>query len=544
MEQIAKDYPELGHLMGGDRTNVNKLIEQHSFIVTTYNSFKRLNEKIRNRWDYYLIIDEYHKIISDSNYRTDSLHYIYKNMFNYLRFIGLTGTPFGCINNNLLRYNVKLVNVLLNAKFSLIKGNYSIIRYANFHGLRRTNDGLLYHYIKNRISKGTNLIFINDIDLLENIRTKLFEEEVIKKGEYLFFTSESMDNPENLTVVRRFEVPEKIKVIFSTSVMSTGINLKGFNFNNVFIYKEQNLIEIIQFIYRFRDGINNVYDFVPYDESKQSKFDFEAEVKTLTNTYSKIIDNINLAFKKDRLMLKEYITHSSNNLIKNDLIIYDNYEVALNENRIRWSVLSKLHKRAMLDTNIRVEYLQLYGFKKIELPPPDFDNYEVDFKKSRKLSAAHKNVIKESLLLDLADHNCEIVSYFRDFLTKKNASLFNNIPNQHLIKSLPQDSFNFIMKSYDDDLGRNTIKNTLLDFLFFHSTGVSIETAIEMTRKNDRDKLTKAIEFLRLIPHINKSTTDNNSIKKSLHKDILFVQDVYNHLKYRQKIILKNSNKS
>ena len=172
VQQMSNDK-KLFAVKGGDKFDLTQKIKEHKFIITTYEYFKKLDELIRDKWNYYLVIDEYHKLISDSGFRTEALAYIYDNMFKYAKFIGLTGTPYGCINTSLLRQNVKLIEIHNENKNKLIKDEYNIIQYIQHDNYGHSDFSIFYHYIKKNISAGINVVFANNKYLLKENKIKV-----------------------------------------------------------------------------------------------------------------------------------------------------------------------------------------------------------------------------------------------------------------------------------------------------------------------------------------------------------------------------------
>ena len=481
VEQLSTDHDKLGYYLPGKSKNANSVIDNEPYIVTTYNSFLKINELIKNKWDYYLIIDEFHKLVSDSNYRTESLINIYNKMFKYQRFIGLTGTPYGCINKSLLKYNVKLLNINLQNKFALVKKGYNIIKYKQTNSTDNQINPLFYKYIKENISEGINIVFVNNMKILDLIENQLRAEKVIVENQSRIITSDTKEDPEVLEIFKQSKVPDNYKVILATSVMSTGINLKGSNFNNVFIYDESNLIEVIQFIYRFREGINTIYDFVPNESLNQKKFDFEKEFDKLVDTYQDIVDKINDVIPKENHWMHEHVDIITIKNIWGKTIWFDR-KAKLNENFIRWNVLSKLHNRAILDTEIRTEYLKLYGIDNINKPIIDLSEPEFNTECSKLYNKINRQKTKEIVIIKLLENTSEVISYFHNSIKSKNPRLFNSKRIYQLIEPIDATT-KTILKNIFSNLDNATIKNIISEFLFFYSTGVSKETAIEMLQE-------------------------------------------------------------
>ena len=306
VEQMGIDT-DLFTIKGGDKVNLSKVLKEQSFIVTTYEYFMILDKEISNKRDYYLVVDEYHKLVSDSDYRTESLDYISNRLFDYARFIGLTGTPYGCINKSLKNNNVGLIKVELQNKFDLIKGNYNLIRYKRFDNEGQSDAEFFYGYIKENLSDGINIVFANNKKLLRKIKNQLLAENIIDVGEYIMLSADEKHNPEVIRMIRTREIPSNKKIVFSTSVISTGINLDGANFENVFICKEYNMIELIQFIYRFREGIVNVHDLIPKNSSNSRIINIEEQIITHKNIYKKLVDSLNRIYMLDHTFYEEYI---------------------------------------------------------------------------------------------------------------------------------------------------------------------------------------------------------------------------------------------
>ena len=534
VEQLPTKHDKLGIYLPGKSKNASSVVDSEPFIVTTYNSFLKINELIKNKWEYYLIIDEFHKLISDSNYRTESLAYIYYNMYLYQRFIGLTGTPFGCINKKLTEKNVKLINIRFKTEFELIKKSYQLIRFQKNESNKEELNPLFYSYIKDNINEGINVVFVNNKGILNKLENQLRAENVIGKNQSKYISSDTKEDPEILEMFINSKVPEGCKLLLATSVMSTGINLNGSQFNNVFIYNESNLIEVIQFIYRFREGINRVFDFIPFDTRKQNKFNFEEEYEELVKTYQKMICKINEVFKENFVFLKQYLPKDAKHLIKNDIFIY-NEKLELNENRVRWDILAKLHKRAKIDPSIRIEYLKLYLNENIEKPIIDLRVPHIDVQSAITYNKINRQKSKEISIYNLQNDTHNLISYFKESIKIKNPSLFINKRNAQFITAIDSET-KLLFDDQFSELDKAVFKNTISEFLFFYSTGVSINTAVRMAENNSGDKLAMAIQFLRLVRYTKRSSLDNMDIGDRIKNEILFIDDAMKLLSKMKKI--------
>ena len=140
---------------------------------------------IKKKHKYILIIDEYHKLISDSGYRNKSLVQIDYWKRSYLKFIGLTGTPYGCIskeglkeeNTEIIKYQlkgetqkVKSYNIVLMdgkkiAKERKSNNNTNDKRFnRKAYNLRNFN-----YFVRDNLVKGINVIYINNKKTLKDV---------------------------------------------------------------------------------------------------------------------------------------------------------------------------------------------------------------------------------------------------------------------------------------------------------------------------------------------------------------------------------------
>ena len=528
VKQLSKDK-EIGTLLGGDRKDVSDLINNYSYIVTTYDSFSKLNSEISNVFEYYFIVDEFHKIVSDINYRTGSLNYIYENLFMYQRFIGLTGTPYGCINKSLLKQNVELIEFEKTEKSSPLNGNYNIISYD-----KKLKFPTFYTHLKSNISKGLTLVFINDIKLLEKVRDLLVSDNIISQKEALMITAKRKDEPEIVEMISNERVKSSTKVIFATSIMSTGINLRKTPLENLYVLDESNLIEIIQLIFRFRDGITNVFDFVPTSNYKKNLFDLDEEISELTKAYQKIAKSIQDIYTNYFFLLGYYVEKSRGKLIQSGNLYLEDNEVKINENKIIYDALSKLHDIAYENPRIREEYLKLYGFDQITLINEN-KNQEKDLSVSIKVTNQQKEQLQTIVLNLLSKKHRKFISYIKQ---KEiiDPYFFKFPKSSDLNVDIPTDEYNDFDDKFYNTLSDEIVINTVSDFLIFYRIGLSAESSVSLAKANKLDKIVNAIRYLRLVPFLKLSNYQRQKFDQVVRNEIRFIEEVSKYIDNQESI--------
>lgn len=243
-------------------TNCDEIIQgldKNPGIITSFTGFEKINNCLNNKWDYVLVFDEIHTLVWHSNFR-DIIRKVARNIWDYKKIIGLTGTPFGsiteCESYKFYRFEFK--------HRPPQKFNYQIIPHKLPDKERKIKfiDYIL-HYTKD--VRGKVIIFYNNKEELGNIRTALIKYNNKKENEIIILQSdkENGNNRNEKKFPSRFD--KDIKIILTTSIIASGVNLLDKDYDSILIFDISNFFEVFQLIGRPRENktIINVLDFVP-----------------------------------------------------------------------------------------------------------------------------------------------------------------------------------------------------------------------------------------------------------------------------------------
>ena len=355
----------------------------------------------------------------------------------------------------------------------------------------------------------------------------MLADKIINNREYLDINADEKNNPTIKKVISTSKIPSKKKVIFSTSVLSTGINLKGKQFSNVFICQELNLIEITQFIHRFRNGISKVFDFIPYTCKKSKVIDFEKKVIELTRVYQKMADALNDVYLKNIHVFKPYVERKNENLIKPSQLYFKDGAIVINENRVRLEVLTDIHVNALNNAHIRKDYLELYGIKGNVKIIVDQNKHSTNLTGINKTANKIKLELQDLALSQLISNHKKTIQFFKESNTI-NPSLFNSKYILSLRTYLSHKDRVQYENTFADSLGNLHVRNTMSEFLLFYGIGLSLNTSVALVKQNKFGVISKAIEFAGLLPLIRISDYElKNKFQASIFSKVKFIEQVH-----------------
>lgn len=335
------------NIAGTSDFEINRFCQSENVycIVCVYESLvKLIQEPLMSNLlrKYNLIIDESHNLVTQSEFRYNAINTISKYASEFRKVIYLSGTPEMTILNEYptIRFipnhpKVKLnhVNIIIYEKSPLHK--------------------LVSHITSVRI-EGKSVILCDNIKMLDDIKSSLiihgFEEEQI-----LILTRHVKYSEEFMSTMREEMIPEQVKFLLATRVISDGINLFNENIERVYFLMVDDVYLKRQFIGRFRHATPDVFDFVslhlthhpeierlydieaqqisndndrcillnqiPYNESNRSQFQKERQLYTIRNDSNPIIFDgkykvaIERHRKKTLNFLSEYL-HSNEHYLQ------------------------------------------------------------------------------------------------------------------------------------------------------------------------------------------------------------------------------------
>ena len=203
---------------------------------------------------------------------------------------------------------------------------------------------------------------------------KFFLKKDSPKLELILFMADTRKDPEISLIITEQKInysKNNILVVLSTCIISTGITLRDLNFKNVFIYQETDMVELIQFINRFRHGVVNVYDFIDPGDilslfNPEKRFEYlETLLTDFSNhiNFKKVFSTQDLRFTDERHSPQKNI---QDNFLTPFIYTYQN-KTYPNHLYMRYYVLKEFHNVVYNCPDYRKEYLNYYKFENVSI---------------------------------------------------------------------------------------------------------------------------------------------------------------------------------
>ena len=497
-KQVAIKYDiklYLGGIKDKKSAAVNREVAQATIknclpLITTYDSFiGTIHDLIRDKFNWVLVIDEYHKLISDSGFRNTQLVKLNKLKRNYKKFIGLTGTPYGAIDtDNLRKENVKVIDFVFNA-FKQKVQNYNLI-YADAVITTEKHLKLFASYVIRNIRKGISIIYINNKLHLNNLFELIFVKD-IKNLTMKKYTADTKEDPEleKAVELENFNINEGEKLlIFTTSVLSTGINFINQNFSDLYVFHENNLIELIQLINRFRKGIERVHDFV-IKNIKTEVINYYTTLSQRLTMFYRINEEINQMLEYN-ILERSFVSRSefgnNKSMLDDSSLLFVDNESIVNSLYIYYRVLNEFHKQIYNRPTLRKEYLEKYRFENIEI----INLEELNLNQIAEDENFRNNLLNK--FIDNKDYFIENYKTSLDNIDYNNEPLLSYLKHQKMVDiiesyKLYTEKYNFVddfaIKLMNNDKYYKNIYRSL-EYLWYLKNGSINENSKTILKEN------------------------------------------------------------
>ncbi|MFJ7371423.1 DEAD/DEAH box helicase [Lysinibacillus sp. NPDC098008] len=222
-EQVFKDHPNGTLLLTGKVKNKTELIEQHinqgyRVFICTYDQATNLISSLKSfdkETRYNLIIDEYHRLITDYNedFRKQTMKQLFKVQKKAKSLIGLSGTPqLVLVDDFNYVIEVERTNKKLFEEFAFI----SFSKELSFKEC-------LLEYIDKRVSEGYKiLLYLQSVRINEQIVAKLRENGISAIN---IDSTSTKENEGYKSIINNSFLPENYDVILTTSLLAEGISI-------------------------------------------------------------------------------------------------------------------------------------------------------------------------------------------------------------------------------------------------------------------------------------------------------------------------------
>jgi Type III restriction enzyme, res subunit len=402
--------------------SVKDYVKTDNLIVSTYDGLRKILETQIIPEEYVLLIDEAHNLITHANFRGFALQTIFENMTRFKKIVHITGTPEGVLNNDYK--NIKFVKQNQPKQIA----NYSIIV-----SHEKTDTACIDHIIKNRPGRGKVIIFKNSIKSLEVISDSLVQSGV-EKRRIKILTAQTKDEKVFESIVSKEVIPPEVKYVLTTCVISDGVNIVNQNIDTVYLLDVENLLQLRQFVARFRRGVTNIYDIIPspIDVTAGKKwFDFSVELKRFTALYENIARDKTVFLNQCGLIDgagKTNLLKSAVGTVSLELdflrVNEDTGEVVVSYPLLTLNLLGNFNRVGFVDSGKRKEYLDHFLNVKCNIEELAAVKVDLTASKAKIKDKADKERVK---LIGLLNKDPKIV--VTTYLQNVNQSLFNRIKN-------------------------------------------------------------------------------------------------------------------
>lgn len=417
---------------GTSTTEIAQFIKQKiKFFIVVYDSLPKLFKAANFKPAHYnLIIDEAHNLVTQYDFRSNAINNIIELEEKFKKVIYLTATPEGIFDEN-----------LRNPEITLFKSANSNGKQISIETKIYKPSDELYIIINNiKMANGICVLLLDNKKKLKTLKKHLIELGY-KKSEILLFTSIDKLDDVFVETIKTGEFPKSTKVVLCTRVFSDGVNIFNqidrliiFNLNDYWIKR--------QFIGRFRNGINSIFDFHPgFKQKFQNVSNKELFIKQEVESAKQIIfenkmrnNSIQLNFSHSKAYLRK---NRINNLsIHNDKISWTG---------IAFAYLSKCNEDIHNSKKIYTQYFEEICNYSISISEENYENYSISKKDIDSLSG--KNLDLHYNFLDIKDtfENYFLGLFISYSLIERKAShliFMNNSNRIELVKFLSNNNYN------------------------------------------------------------------------------------------------------
>lgn len=447
-------------------------------IVAVYNSFEKLIKKGVDFKDYVLCVDEWHQFTSSANYRRDHIHKVIEKMGEFRKRIRVTGTPEAIFKNDEVGEFKPLKRIRFVSDKQKSKVETAIIGICQKADL----NFLAYTVLHSRVS-GKIIIMIDNKVQLEELRKIMVENYGIPEKEISTLTS--VTKKENLaykTITESTEqkIPDQITYLLCTSVMSDGVSVLNEDIETVYFFHNYNPIAVRQMVARFRAGVVSVVDIMPIEDYELLEEPlmlpdlktYEAELKVFISTMAEKLNASETLCPPGLDILKELEYMLDIEIGNGFPMKFDGHKLEADEQLIKYTVLTKLHRVAMEHPIARKCYYELFEDWKVRVVNIDRGDVNVISQTEQKkllISELTKGGLKAS---DLEDVDLSILK--RLFRTKISYAIEGE-QTEGVLKSLNM-NWDWVAIQYAlERIKINTLANPKVLFAEFKASNAELD---------------------------------------------------------------------
>ncbi|MBU2493253.1 MAG: DEAD/DEAH box helicase family protein [Bacteroidetes bacterium] len=404
-----------------------------------------------------IIVDEAHNIVTSYKYRTMAIEGIIKHLPKFRKYIFLSGTPEGAMDDEL--DFKKYLFLARRKKESYKKATISIVKYQD-GGIKK-----LLHHIVCKKPNGKVIILINNRKLVKKFALtlqKYLPECSDGQGVYKL-SSDYKQGDLFLEIAKSKRIPDYVKYLVTTSVIAEGMNILNEDIDSLYMLDVDDWWLKRQFIGRFRLGVNKIYDFLSYKYEYTQKWFLPSKArKELVECAEKIAEAKNTI---NKMGFGNILPSESDQIIRldkeNNLEKWSNGEFKVNKLMVFINIIEKLNRIMALDSNRAIEYYRyIAGFNDVTVV-----NYSDEFRDDLYNSKSYQQVNS------IADK--ELVNNFFSML---NTHIYFTEPSLYASKTFDRDIItnseepNSFKSQYYQLLKSGNFIESLLNYLMKLST--------------------------------------------------------------------------
>jgi hypothetical protein len=271
-------------------TEIQEMLSNPKLIVVlcVYDSIPRLlyNDKLDKFKKYCLIIDEAHNLVTQFSFRSKAILGVISNVKYFKNFIYITGTPEGV----------------------LLKGKYTV-RFCKEQQQKQNKVNVIcripkkylevsvYNHICHKSWANQVVVIYDDINALKRLEHAILNSD---RGKVFLLNASRKNYDEYTSIVKKEKIPNDIKFLLTTRVISDGMNIKNENVSALYMLDINDLILKRQIIGRFRTNNCNIkiYDLISCGDNKaRNLIDLNKEHERHIEAVEKEIDENNVLFR-------------------------------------------------------------------------------------------------------------------------------------------------------------------------------------------------------------------------------------------------------
>ena len=469
-------------------------------VITYFDGFTKLNKYLKDKWDFILVVDEYHTLTLHSDFRK-IVKEITREMWNYKKIIQLSGTPYGCLTD---AESFKITNF----KYASLKPrrfNYKIIphKLTDRDPHVKFIDLIINHV---RESQGKVIIFYNDKDIIDEIKVALKLYAGFQENEIAVFKSQDKDDYDSEDSLESIELDKVTKIILTTSIIASGVSFMADDYESILIFNVPNFLDVFQLLGRPRNNKNviNVFDFIPgLNEYKTVNY------SELLSERIELFKNAEYFFNKlltDGFLDNSYTHHPDKEFIqtltkKIPLFSLHNNGFKADLEFVYNSVMEEVGKFSFEYPEIRKWIFEQLGvnatIEEFQEAPTVADRQAIKDEQN-KIERDNLNSILELL----KNNYDEVITYCKS----------KNLINKEIVPNLKYKSKESVESIEQHKQVLRTHKDTINLYLLLKQNELPVNNAINFIRINfdHNNKLLKACEFISLSKSVDAHSPGEN----------------------------------